>query len=152
VQWAAVLLDAAWNTPKYLGTVKFLAENKLQFIPKNNMTGVENVIPYDGSNYNREGSGVEDRPAAPKVFALDQNYPNPFNPSTTISYAVPKASDIRLTVYDMMGREVSVLAAGRKAAGFYTVEFDGKNLASGIYFYRLKAGSTVLKQKMVMLK
>jgi hypothetical protein len=114
------------------------------------MTGVENVIPYDGSDYTR--SDVEERPVAPKAFSLEQNYPNPFNPTTTISYAIPTASDIRLTVYDMMGREVSVLAEGRKAAGFYTVEFDGKNLASGIYFYRLKAGSTVLKQKMVMLK
>lgn len=150
VQWAAVLLDAAWNTPKYLGTVKFLENNKLQFIPSNNMTGVTNVVPYDGSDYTR--SGVEERSVAPKAFALQQNYPNPFNPTTTITYAVPKASNISLTVYDMMGREVAVLAEGRKAAGFYTVEFDGKNLASGVYFYRLKAGSTVLKQKMVMLK
>ncbi|MDM7924875.1 MAG: sugar-binding protein [bacterium] len=150
VQWAAVLNDAVWNTPKYLGTVKFLENNKLQFIPSNNMTGVTNVVPYDGSDYTR--SGVEERSVTPRAFALQQNYPNPFNPTTTISYAVPKASDIRLTVYDMKGREVAVLAEGRKAAGFYTVEFDGKNLASGVYFYRLKAGSTVLKQKMVMLK
>ncbi len=152
LEWAAELLDAVWNQPKLHGTVKFLPDHKLEFDPTNAITGRTNVIPYDGSNYNREGSGVEERSAAPKTFALEQNYPNPFNPTTTIAYAVPKASDIRLTVYDMMGREVAVLAEGRKAAGFYTVEFDGKNLASGIYFYRLKAGSTVLKQKMVMLK
>jgi len=150
VQWAAVLRDAVWNTPKYLGTVKFLEDHQLQFIPTNNMTGVTNEIPYDGSDYTR--SGVEERSVTPKAFALEQNYPNPFNPTTTISYSVPKASDVRLTVYDMMGREVTVLAEGRKAPGVYSVEFNGKNFASGVYFYKLKAGSTVLKQKMVMLK
>ncbi|MBN2200957.1 T9SS type A sorting domain-containing protein [bacterium] len=152
IEWAAELLDAVWNMPKYHGTVKFLADHKLEFDPTNAVTGRTNILPYDGSDFNREGSGVEERSTAPRAFALEQNYPNPFNPTTTISYAVPKASDVRLTVYDMMGREVAVLAEGRKSPGFYSVEFDGKNLASGIYFYRLKAGSTVLKQKMVMLK
>jgi len=150
VQWAAVLKDAVWNTPKYLGTVKFLDNHQLQFIPTNAMTGVTNEIPYDGSDYTP--AGVDDRPSVPKAFALEQNYPNPFNPTTTISFAVPKASDVRLTVYDMRGREVAVLAEGRRAPGVYTVRFDGKEFASGVYFYRLKAGSTVLKQKMVMLK
>jgi len=150
VQWAAVLRDEVWNTPKYLGTVTLLDNHQLQFVAANHMTGVTNVVPYDGSDYIR--SGIQTVPGAPKVFSLEQNYPNPFNPTTTISYSVPKASNVRLTVYDMMGREVAVLADGRKEAGVYNVTFNGKTFASGLYVYRLEAGSLVLKQKMVMLK
>ena len=149
--WGAVMLDAVWNTPKYHGTVKFAADNKLQFIPKNNMTGVTNPIPYDGSDYPPVGI-IEEAPLVLKVFSLEQNYPNPFNPTTTISYSIPSDSQVHLTVYDMLGREVMVLVDERKEPGNYSVIFDARNYASGIYLYRLKAGSYVKTQKMLMLK
>jgi len=82
---------------------------------------------------------VSDEPSLPKAFALQQNYPNPFNPSTTIEYELPKASEVRLSVYDMLGREVSVLVNERMDAGVHEVKFDGSNLASGVYLYRLQA-------------
>jgi hypothetical protein len=66
----------------------------------------------------------------PKSFALEQNYPNPFNPSTTIKYELPRTSKVTLTVYDLLGREVSVLVNERREAGVYEVKFDGSNLAS----------------------
>jgi Secretion system C-terminal sorting domain len=67
---------------------------------------------------------------------LSQNFPNPFNPSTTIKYELPKSSEVTLSVYDMLGRQVSMLVNDRRSAGVHEVKFDGSNLASGVYFYR----------------
>jgi hypothetical protein len=88
----------------------------------------------------------------PAQFSLSQNYPNPFNPSTTIKFELPKSSTVRLSVFDMLGREVSVLVNDKRNAGDYEVKFDGSNLASGVYFYRLKAGSFVQTRKLLVLR
>jgi hypothetical protein len=80
------------------------------------------------------------------------NYPNPFNPRTTIKYELPKASDVRLAVYDLLGREVSVLVNEGKDAGVHEVRFDGSGLASGVYFYKLTAGSNVKTRKLIVSK
>jgi hypothetical protein len=85
-------------------------------------------------------------------FALKQNYPNPFNPSTTIMFEVPKSSVVRLSVYDLLGREVSALLNERRDAGVHEVEFEGSNLASGVYFYRLQTGDFVQTKKLMILK
>ena len=96
---------------------------------------------------------VVERPARkPEQFVLAQNYPNPFNPSTTIKYELPWSSDVRLSVFDMLGREVSVLVNERRHAGVYEVKFDGSNLSSGVYFYRLQAGDFVSTKKVLVLK
>ncbi|MDW8018912.1 MAG: S8 family serine peptidase [Chloroherpetonaceae bacterium] len=88
----------------------------------------------------------------PETFALEQNYPNPFNPTTVISYQLPVASTVSLKVYDMLGREVATLFSGRQAAGRYQATFNASGLASGMYFYRLQAGSYVETKKMMLLK
>jgi photosystem II stability/assembly factor-like uncharacterized protein len=88
----------------------------------------------------------------PNNFFLFQNYPNPFNPSTTINYTVPKKSFVTIKVYDILGREVKTLINDEKPAGNYSVNFAANNLASGIYFYTIKAGSFVQTKKMVLLK
>ncbi len=147
--WGAVLLDAAWNTPKYLGTVKFLPDYRLQFIPQNNMTGAINNLPYDGT----VPVGVEDDPAVvPTIYALSQNYPNPFNPVTTIQFSLPENSNIRLVLYDILGREVKEIAKGEYKPGSYKVRLDASNLASGVYFYRLEAGKFVNAKKLMIMK
>jgi photosystem II stability/assembly factor-like uncharacterized protein len=89
---------------------------------------------------------------SPQEIFLDQNYPNPFNPSTTIKFGLPKSSEVRLTVYDILGREVSVLANDRRDAGAHEVKFDGSNLASGVYFYRLQAGNYIATKKLLLMK
>ena len=88
----------------------------------------------------------------PVDFQLDQNYPNPFNPSTTISYALPKQSHVRLTVYNVLGQEIATLVDGIEEAGFKSVQFDAAHLASGVYFYRITSGSFERVRKLLLLK
>jgi len=88
----------------------------------------------------------------PRTFDLEQNYPNPFNPTTAINYAVPEQSEVRIEVYNVIGRRVATLVDREMAPGNYTVNFDASSLSSGMYFYRLKAGSTLLTKKMTLIK
>jgi len=100
---------------------------------------------------------VQENEVLPKTFDLWQNYPNPFNPVTTIAFDLPSQAVIRLTVFDVLGRVVSVLADERREAGRHSIHFDGTALASGVLFYRLEAlnspsGEFVQTKRMVLLK
>ena len=86
-----------------------------------------------------------------KQFAAN-NYPNPFNPTTTISYSVPMAGTVRLSVYDVLGRKVADLVNDYKDAGSYNVSFNGENLPSGLYFYKVSAGNVTHTGRMMLLK
>jgi hypothetical protein len=88
----------------------------------------------------------------PNKFSLGQNYPNPFNPSTTISYSIRAASIVTLKVYDVLGNEIIRLVNEEKSEGDYDVHFDATGLPSGIYFYRLQAGSFINTKKMILMK
>jgi len=88
----------------------------------------------------------------PKEFSLLQNYPNPFNPRTTIRYLIPQTSFVTITVYDILGKEVSKLVNEEKLTGSYEVQFDGSKLSSGVYFYRMHAGNYFKTKKLVLLK
>tara|TARA_R110000868_G_scaffold396971_2_gene669455 strand:+ start:35135 stop:36718 length:1584 start_codon:yes stop_codon:yes gene_type:complete len=88
----------------------------------------------------------------PSDFKLNQNYPNPFNPSTLISYSIPKASDVQLNIFNIIGQPVANLVNERKQSGSYTVEFSADNLPSGVYFYSIKAGTFTKTNKMLLIK
>lgn len=88
----------------------------------------------------------------PRETRLFQNYPNPFNPITTINFDVPKKEWVRLTVFDVLGREVAVLVDGEKEQGSYSVVFNAQGISSGVYFYRLKSGGAMLTKKMIVQK
>ena len=88
----------------------------------------------------------------PAEVMLLGNYPNPFNPETTISYALPQGSKVRLAVYDLLGHEVAVLVDGSQPAGQHTVRFDGGDLPSGSYVYRLQVGEEVVARTMTLVK
>ena len=88
----------------------------------------------------------------PTTYSLSQNYPNPFNPSTKIEYSIPKQSFVSLKIYDLLGREVANLVNGDMAPGYYRIDFNGSHLASGVYFYRLEAGSFIDTKRMVLIK
>jgi len=94
----------------------------------------------------------EELESKPKIYALDSNYPNPFNPTTNISYQLPKASNVTLTVYDMLGKEVAELVNENKSVGIYNVNFNASNLPSGIYFYKIQAGDFTDIRKMLLMK
>jgi hypothetical protein len=87
-----------------------------------------------------------------KNFTLHQNYPNPLNPSTVIRYELPVNSNVTITVFDVLGNEVATLVNEPKPAGSFEVNFNGSNLSSGVYYYRLKAGSFIETKKFVLLK
>jgi len=87
-----------------------------------------------------------------RLFVLDQNYPNPFNPTTVIRYQLPVNSTVTLTVFDMLGREVTTLVNDIKNAGSHETKFDGSKLPSGMYVYTLRAGNYTQTKKLVLLK
>ena len=129
--------DTANDLLKHLYAMNIILGSALDIL-YNQTTGLNGV---DLNNYN---------------FTLDQNYPNPFNPSTIISWQSPTGSWQTLQVYDILGNEVATLVDEYKLAGKYEVEFNPsssiKNLASGIYFYRIQAGCFAQTKKMMVLK
>jgi len=96
--------------------------------------------------------GVETEVTVPEEFVLYQSYPNPFNPSTTIKYSLPNSDIVSLKVFDILGREVAILLDEYKTAGSHAVEFNASGLASGVYFYQLRAQNFVETKKMILLR
>ena len=88
----------------------------------------------------------------PDKFELSQNYPNPFNPTTVIGYQIPVSTHMTLKIYDILGREVATLFTGRQSAGYYSATLDAGNLPSGVYFYRLQAGTFSETRRLLVLK
>jgi photosystem II stability/assembly factor-like uncharacterized protein len=123
------------------------------FTDANNGTAVGadgiNLTTRNGGVTFVEGTKIGELPSE---MVLSQNYPNPFNPSTTIRYELPSASHVNLRMFDILGREVSVLVNERRDAGVHEVRFDGSNLASGVYFYRLQAGDFTQTKRLLLLR
>ena len=123
-------------------------------------TGLDLIIPVlvNGSIAISSQTDIESNPVLPDEFAMSQNYPNPFNNKTMISFDLSSSKDIELAVYDLLGREVAILYAGRAVAGRTVVNWDGRSssgddLPSGIYFYRLTtAGGETVTRRMTLLK
>jgi hypothetical protein len=102
-----------------------------------------NGVPLEVAEYDN---------TVPSSFVLKQNYPNPFNPSTIIDYELQTASFVTLSVFDMLGREIATLVNKQQSAGKYRVDFDGRNLMSGVYLYSLRSGNHSIIRKCVLLK
>ena len=95
---------------------------------------------------------IEGENILPSDFALSQNYPYPFNPSTSIEFTLPKSEHTTLKVYNILGKEVTTLVSKKLNQGNHTYTFDGKNLASGIYYYQLISGEYREVKKMILIK
>jgi hypothetical protein len=95
---------------------------------------------------------VQSTPSTPTDYNLSQNYPNPFNPTTAINFSLPKSGNVTLKVYDLLGREVATLVSGYLPAGAHNTKFDASKLASGMYVYRLQAGTYTAVKKMLLMK
>ena len=112
----------------------------------NNRVVPVGMIPLSTADIAYKQGGI------PVTYALSQNYPNPFNPQTEISFSLPAACQVTLDVYNIMGQRVATLVDGQLDAGEHTVTFDGRDAASGVYFYRLSTSEFTDTQKMVLLK
>ena len=108
-------------------------------------------------NESAQSVGAVEVAAIPASFALDQNYPNPFNPSTTVRYQIPNDANVALDIYNLQGQKIRTLVSKEQKAGYYSVVWDGRNeagqtVSSGLYLYRVQAGSFVATHKMLMIK
>jgi hypothetical protein len=97
-------------------------------------------------------TSVQNEGEVPNVFNLEQNHPNPFNPTTNIRYSIPKAENVKLAIYNLIGEEIGNLVNEYQQAGTYNLTFNANNLPSGIYFYSIIAGNFVETKKMILLK
>jgi len=122
---------------------------------KNRPNSIDKYIDIGAieSTYQRDATGIELRiDMYPNRFNLSQNYPNPFNPSTTIEFTLPKSEFITLTVYNILGKEVTTLVNNKLQAGNHIYEFDGSKLASGVYLYRIESGNFQDVKKMILIR
>ena len=109
------------------------------------------AIGFSGSNLNKDTVEPEDQ-IVDKGYALYQNYPNPFNPTTIIEYDLAEAGYVKLTITDVVGREIKTLVRGNNDAGTHSIVFNAEGIPSGVYFYTLEAGANIITKKMVLLK
>jgi len=131
------------NTINYTFTDKNLQSGKYKYrLKQTDFNG--NFKYYELSN--EVTIGVPDK------FYLSQNYPNPFNPTSNLGFGISKLGFISLKVYDSQGKEVAVLVNENKAPGYYNIQFDGSNLSSGVYYYRLESKGFVQTKRMMLLK
>jgi len=140
-------------------TYNFFAGDYPDLVYDSDTFPFEKLAAGDGgalvNDWNIWGESFEDllgEALTPDEFALNNAYPNPFNPTATISYTLAEATNVKLTVFDISGREVAVLADGWMNSGIHQAVFDAKNLASGVYFYTIKAGSFTDTKKMILMK
>jgi aminopeptidase N len=138
-------LITVWNDQQFQTFTFDLAEliDSVEFDPNNWVLKKINMVT--GIIENTGG-------IVPNNFNLSQNYPNPFNPSTTIEFSLPKSEFVSLKVYNILGEEITTIISKKLVAGNYTYHFDGSNLASGIYMYRIEAGKYQDIKKMVLVK
>ncbi|MCC6865120.1 MAG: Omp28-related outer membrane protein [Ignavibacteria bacterium] len=132
-------IDPVWKDTSMI-TVAFIQNDNNKEVLN---VGKGSVNPTGITNTNSE---------IPENFSLSQNYPNPFNPVTNIKFSLPNSANVKLAVYDMLGREVILLANGRFDAGNYVIDMDASMLSSGIYFYTLTAGEFKETKKMMLVK
>jgi hypothetical protein len=113
---------------------------------------VGSTFNLDDLSLSGTATGIAEQPSLPLSYALSQNFPNPFNPSTLIQYQLPGTGPVRMTVYDILGREVATLVDGVQQQGTHEARFEAGGLSSGVYFYRLQAAGFVQQRKMVLQK
>ncbi len=155
VSWFEQTINFANDSNACVGNL-FMVDANTGYITTNFCSGGSGGIAYPRIFKTTNGGGIIGimpiSNEVPKEFSLSQNYPNPFNPITNVKYSISKDSKVKITIYDVLGREVITLVNDFKKAGYYDVIFDGVNFASGVYFYKLQAGDFTDTKKMLILK
>ena len=145
--------DNAFSLPAELVSSGHSGPADIFYNQLNNILAVPNYYSNRVDFISITPADIEEAPSQmPLAVALSQNFPNPFNPTTTIKYQIPELSFITLKVFDVLGNEISTLINEEKPNGSYKVEFDGSELPSGFYFYKLQAGDYTVTKKMALLK
>ena len=148
------LLFIYYNTGKYDLAKEMLSLVKVNFERNDEIAAAEwlmRSVGYMPIDLNKQTKKI-DNELLIIDFSIEQNYPNPFNPTTKISFSIPQKSQIKLKVFDILGREVANLADGVYEVGKYEVTFDASRLPSGVYFYNLTTGSNSISKKMLLVK
>jgi len=114
--------------------------------------GIYNTVLYRKGNARINVSNEEETLDKSLKTVLNQNYPNPFNPTTTFSFEISKPGKVKLSVFNMIGQEVAILQNNILTSGTHSINFDGSNLASGTYFYRLETNGQTLTKKFTLIK
>jgi hypothetical protein len=139
------VVDTTWQMQKFSGNQKYFWKVRAQ--------NAKGWGPFsDLAVFSIGPTSVSDNGKVPDHFGLEQNFPNPFNPSTQLQFSIATACDVRLTIFDILGREIAELVHERLASGTYTVHWNAHDLPSGIYLYRLTAGTFVSTKKLSLQK
>ncbi len=150
--WQSIAMNLPQSQLDYSWTVPNVATDSGQVkVVQDNSTGMD-YSDASGNFAISTTTGIKEPNSYAENFVLYPAYPNPFNPKTTIRYELPKSSIVKIEVFDVFGQSVVTLVDKRKPAGYHTVDFDGSNLASGIYLYRIQASDFVHVKKMVLMK
>jgi plastocyanin len=150
VTWNAngITSNGGFDTPLGGGTVLLTQTGTHYYVCINHaFMGMKGQISVNSSSDVKTSTNN-----VPSSFNLEQNFPNPFNPSTQISFSLPQKSHVTLKIYNAIGQEIKTLVDGETDAGIHEIEFNGSNLASGIYFYRLSTPSFIDTKRLVLLK
>ncbi|MGA9120906.1 MAG: FG-GAP-like repeat-containing protein [Bacteroidota bacterium] len=119
---------------------------------RNDASANAKEVPGEGSLPDKDTTPPPSKLRIPTTFTAEQNYPNPFNPATTIRFGLPYQSRVTLIVYNMLGQQVAELVNGDQDAGYHEVRFDGRNLSSGVYFYRIQAGDFTQTKRLMLVR
>lgn len=148
-----------WGFGGPRGTLRWPLPEDLSYDNADLLTAGTDGLPLGDLNWFGLVVSVDlpEQGAVPEDFVLQQNYPNPFNPSTSITYSLARAANVQLSIYNLLGQKVATLVNGRRNAGSYTVQWDGKDqfgraVASGVYVYRLEAEGVVRAHKMLLMQ
>jgi hypothetical protein len=155
-EWEELTFDFS----SHIGLPEAIGIDQIVVFPDFDLGGrtQDNIIYFDNISFYSNSVGVDNRSETfPQGFVLEQNFPNPFNPSTTLRYELPEDGLVNVTIYDMMGRQVSTLLSSHQTAGYKSIQWNatndfGKPVSAGVYLYQIQAGEFVQTKKMVLLK
>ena len=155
-EWEELTFDFS----SHIGLPEAIGIDQIVVFPDFDLGGrtQDNIIYFDNISFYSNSVGIDNRSETfPQGFVLEQNFPNPFNPSTTLRYELPEDGLVNVTIYDMMGRQVSTLLSSHQTAGYKSIQWNatndfGKPVSAGVYLYQIQAGEFVQTKKMVLLK